>query len=182
MPEIRLSFRSYVPPGGLVKSVHKLLSIIRPDRIRAIEAVILTDSDSIGRGRTQRVRGRKYDRRDCRGFYHPAGQHNTAWIEIVVDNVLAGVPPLAQAIPLVRELLLADTVYHEVGHHLQQTYGAAAGEGVAEKWARRTGQRFLRKHYRWLFVLTWPIVMVYRLTTSWSEVVRHRYKKRPTRF
>src|SRR2546428_1732108 len=103
MPEIRESFKNYGPPRGLMESVQKLLSIVPAEQIRALEAVVLTDAESIGRGRTQRVRGRKYARRDCRGFYHPAERHNAAWVEIVVDNVLAGVPRFALSVPLIRE-------------------------------------------------------------------------------
>ena len=35
-------------------------------------AVVLTDSARIGRGKSHRVRGRKYRRADCLGFYHAA--------------------------------------------------------------------------------------------------------------
>lgn len=163
MPEIRESFKTYAPPRGLMRSVQKLLSIVPAEQIRALEAIVLTDADSIGRGQTQRVRGRKYARRDCRGFYHPAGRHNTAWIEIVVDNVLAGVPRFALLVPLVRDLLLGGTVYHEVGHHLQRVYGATLGEAAAENWSRQLSQTFLRRHYAWLLLLAWPAVRAYRV-------------------
>lgn len=91
------------------------------------------------------------------------GRQNTAWIEIVVDNALAGVPRFALSVPVVRELLLSKTVYHEVGHHLQQVYGAALGETVAEDWSRRLSRTFFRRHYAWLVFLVRPVVNVYRL-------------------
>jgi hypothetical protein len=150
MPEIRASFRHYVPSRGLSKSVEKLLSVIPAEQLGGLDAIVLTDADSIGKGQTQRVRGRQHARRDCLGFYHPAGRRNAAWIEIVVDNVLHGVPRLALSLPLVRELLLGRTVYHEVGHHLQHVYGARLGAATAEKWSRRLSQSFLRGHYAWL--------------------------------
>ena len=172
MPEIRQSFKSYQPPGGLTESMEKLLSILRADETSAIDAIVLTDAESIGKGRTKRVRGRKYAQRDCLGFYHPAGRYNTAWIQIVVDNVFAGVPRFAQARPLVREILLGHTLYHEVGHHLQRTHHEAGGEIPAERWAKRLSRRFVEEHYRWLLLLARPVVRMYRLARRVGRGVR----------
>ncbi len=157
MPEIRQSFKSYQPPGGLIESMEKLLSILRADETNAIDAIVLTDAESIGKGRTRRVRGRKYAQRDCLGFYHPAGRHNTA---------------SAQAWPLVREILLGHTLYHEVGHHLQRTHHEAGGETPAERWAKRLSRRFVEEHYRWLLLLARPIVSMYRLARRVGRGVR----------
>jgi hypothetical protein len=100
----------------------------------------------MGRGKTRRVKGRKYNRRDCRGFYHRATKDAPAWIELAVDNILHGTPPFMLRISSVREGLLANTLYHEIGHHLDGVVGAPArtGESAAEAWSTR----LVRQHFR----------------------------------
>src|SRR5262245_59547583 len=91
-----------------------------------LKSVILTDSASIGRGKTRRVAGRKYDRNACRGFYHQQWRGQPAWIQLVVDNIVASQSPAFLRVQLVRDQTVADTLYHEVGHHLHFSFGSAA--------------------------------------------------------
>ena len=144
MVELRHSFKDYEPPRWLDKTVRCLLKSLSDEHVAGLEAIVLTDSASIGKGKTNRVRGRKYRRDECRGFYHQAWHGEPAWIQIVVDNILHGIPPGALLIPSLREFLIGGTLYHEIGHHLHATIGSAArgGEHSADDWA----ERLLRIH------------------------------------
>jgi len=69
-----------------------MLAALPAGHLSGLEAVVLTDRAAIGPGKTRRVAGRKYDRDACRGFYRRRHGAVRASIEIVVDNVFAGVP------------------------------------------------------------------------------------------
>jgi hypothetical protein len=93
-------YASYVPSRWLLSSMQCLLSSVPPAQLQSLSALVLTDSHSVGPGKTGRVRGRKYARNACRGFYHPAAGRASAWVEIVVDNSLGGVPrPYRHRVP-----------------------------------------------------------------------------------
>ena len=120
--------------------------------LSSLQAIVLTDAASVGAGRTKRVKGRKFDRRACRGFYRRKHTGSAASIDIVVDNVVAGYHPLFLAFRIVRERLVADVLFHELGHHLDATIGAAApsGEAAAEDWNRRLARSYFQRRYWWL--------------------------------
>jgi len=98
------------------------------------------------------VKGRKFDRRSCRGFYRRKHTGSAASIDIVVDNVVAGYHPFLFAFRVFREHLVADVLFHELGHHLDATIGAAApsGEAAAEDWSRRLARSYFQRRYWWL--------------------------------
>ena len=54
------------------------------------------------------------------------------------------------AINVLRDLALAGVLFHELGHHLDATVGAAAraGERAAEDWSVRLHRQYFRRRYR----------------------------------
>jgi hypothetical protein len=152
MVEVRHSFKDYEPPRWLDKTVQRLLASLSEEHVAGLEAIVLTDSASIGKGKTNRVRGRKYKRNECLGFYHPAWKGQLPWIEIVVDNMLRGIPPRAFVLSSLRDFVIGDTLYHEIGHHLHETVGSAArgGEYSADDWSRRLRRIHEQRRHRYL--------------------------------
>ena len=120
--------------------------------VGGLQSVILTDSASIGKGKTQRVAGRKYDRNACRGFYHQEWRGQPAWIQLVTDNILVSCPTALLRFQLFRDIEVGDTLYHEVGHHLHLTVGSArrGGEETAEYWCKRLTRLHFRRRYWYL--------------------------------
>jgi hypothetical protein len=154
------NYKEYRPPSSTRRTVEKLLSSL-PERYQSgLQSVVLTNAVAVNLGKTGRINGKKYRRKECRGFYHPRQRGDPAWIEIVVDNVIADTPGMAMKVPLIRETLFAGTLFHEIGHHLDTTIGAPAptGEAAAEAWNKRLFAQYLLKHY-WYAV---PILKVFR--------------------
>jgi hypothetical protein len=151
---IHENYKNYSPPRGVRSAIEKLLSAVPEEFQAGLESVVLTNSDSVGKGKTRRVKGRKYRQQSCGGFYHRRHKGERPWIEIVVDNTLGDTPPLVLGIPLIREMMLAGTLFHELGHHLDVTVGSPApsGEAAAEAWRQRLSKSYLRKHYWYLAV------------------------------
>jgi hypothetical protein len=66
--------------------------------------------------------------------------------------MLADLPRPLFAVPLARDMVVSETLFHELGHHLDATLGAAArgGEAAAEDWSHRLTRAYLRKRYWYL--------------------------------
>jgi hypothetical protein len=150
--EIHENYKAFKQPPWLRLTVERLLMSLEPEHIGGLKSVVLTDSASIGRGKTRRVAGRKYDRNACRGFYHHEWNGKPAWIQLVADNFIAGYPPFVLRFQLLRDLIVADILYHEVGHHLQARVGSTGrgGEGAAEYWRKRLLKIHAQRHYKYL--------------------------------
>lgn len=161
------NYKDYRPPRYAYSTVAKLLSKLPQNYLSGLQSVVLTNSTAIGKGKTRRVTGKKYARRQCLGFYHPKRNGEQAWIEIVVDNIVANwfgpaMPRFLPHVPVIRNSAFADTLFHEVGHHLDHTVGAPApsGEAAADAWQRRLLHTYFRKHY-------WYLVPFLKLAVRW---------------
>ena len=177
MASVQEAYRSYAPPKWVRPAVERLLAAVPAAHLSGVQAIVLTDAASMDGGRTQRVKGRKSDLRACRGFYHPKQTGSAASIHIVVDNVLASwAAPRLLVFNLVRDNLLSEVLFHEIGHHLDVTIGAAApgGEAAAEDWARRLSRSYFQRRYWWFR----PIARVLRPLVAWELSRRRRARSR----
>ena len=172
MVKVYESYQGNGAPKWMRSTVERLLQSVPEGLLGSLGTVVLTDSASIGRGKTHRVGGRKYNRSDCLGFYHAATRQEVAWIELVADNMVARWPKPILALPFARDLVVSQTLFHEVGHHLFATVGSRArsDEGAAEDWRLRLSRGYFRKHYWYLRPLvrlaTVLIARLRRLTSS----------------
>jgi hypothetical protein len=164
MVEIIENYKDHVAPAYVRQSIERLVSSLSPEHIGGLQSIVLTNSGAVGSGKTHRIRGRKYRRNACGGFYHHATQTDRAWIEIIVDTTIPPLPRLLTFFRAVPDLLLANSLYHEVGHHLDATIGSAsrAGEAAAEDWRRRLTKIHTRKRYWYLVPLFLLIRMLFK--------------------
>lgn len=173
---VQEAYTDYEPPTWVRPTVERLLSAAPAAYLSSVQAIVLTDAASQNAGKTQRMRGRKFDRRASRGFYHPKQAGSAAAIHIVVDNVIAAAPvPFLLSFRLFREHLLAEVLFHELGHHLDVTVGAfvRGGEAAAEDWSRRLSRTYFHRQYWW----SRPIARVMLPLVAW-EVRRRRRARR----
>jgi hypothetical protein len=177
------NYTSYKPPAWVRGTIVKLLSRTPANYLSGIQSVVLTDSAAIGAGKTHRIQGRKHVRKECLGWYHAARKGEQAWIQIVVDNIIssniqAGMPRYLLRIPPFRKSLFGQTLFHEIGHHLDLTIGAPAptGEQAADAWRDRLLARYVRRQY-WYAVplLRFVVAPLLRL------IMRRHERKSPAR-
>ncbi len=152
LPDIIDDYRDYTPPSWVRETVIRLLENLDPGHVGGLQSIVLTNSARLGKGKTNRVRGRKYRERDCRGFYHHAGRSGGAWIQLVVDNIVRHRRP---RLKFMQDVIVGRTLFHEIGHHLHETIGSAkrGGEESADDWSHRLMDVFIRRRHRWLTVL-----------------------------
>ncbi len=102
------------------------------------------------------------------GLYHPRTTNQPAWIELFVDNLLRSVPmpALLLRIGIIRDLLIATAVFHEIGHHINMSHRSRSQnlEKEAEKYQDELGRRYILKRYWYLFPILLPISIVYELS------------------
>jgi hypothetical protein len=163
--EIYESYKAYVPPHWVRPTIERLLDSVGPEHVGGLRPIVLTDSASIGRGKARRVAGKRYERSACRGFYYQEWRGKPAWIQLVTDNIVAGYPKFLLRIQLLRDLLLAEVLYHEVGHHLQNRIGSnkRGDEGAAEYWSERFSKIHASRHYSYLRLVRFILKPALRL-------------------
>ena len=164
------NYKGYRPPRYAYPTIARLLSRLPTNYLSGLESVVLTNGLAIGKGRTGRVAGKKYPRSECHGFHHPKKGGEQAWIEIVVDNIVAhwfapGILRFLAYTPPFRDMAFARAVYHEVGHHMDCTIGAPApsGEAAAEAWMTKLSRSYFRRRY-WYLV---PFLAPVRAISKW---------------
>jgi hypothetical protein len=160
---VRHDYRDYRPPKWVEQTIHRLLQSLSRAHVGGLSAVVLTESSMVGKGRAARARGRKYQLRECLGFYRRAHAGEPAAVFLIVDNILQTRPQF-QWLQFARDAMLGDVLYHEIGHHLQATVGshAAGGETSAEAWNSRLTQIHIRKRYWYLRPLRRPAGVLLR--------------------
>jgi hypothetical protein len=156
VPTIQVNYASGSPPVWIEPCVRRLLASLPAEYTAGIGAIVLSDRRAVGKGKTARVGGKKYPRQSCLGFYHARTSNQQAWIELVVENLVAESSKLPFShsfwILFLQDMMIASTLYHEIGHHLDLTFGAAArtGEQAADDWSRRLRILHIRKRYWYL--------------------------------
>ena len=161
MIEIHSEFREYVAPDWVLRTVKRLLASVPDAQCRGLGAIVLTE-----RAVTTTRKGSRSKRKDRRaiplGCYHHARDGAPAWIEIVMDEIVSELSekPLANW-QFRRDRAVGRVLFHEIGHHLDRTIGAAArsGEPAAEAWMRTLWRQHARRHY-WYLRLFKPIFVV----------------------
>ena len=141
------------------------------EHLSGLQSISLTDSASIGRGKTRCVGGRKYDRNSCRGLYHHERRGQPAWIQLVADNIVASYPASLLRFQLFRDQAVSDTLYHELGHHRHATVGSATrgGEQAAEDWRKRLLKIHARRQYWYLRPIAPPVTALLRLLRRFNR-------------
>ena len=129
MVEIYENYREYVPPKWVRPAVERLVGSLGPEHTAHLDSIVLTNAACLPKGKTNRVKGRKYTNQECRGFYHHAQGGRRAWIEIAVDNTLKPFSHRTLPLNVLRDLVIGQVLYHEIGHHLHETLGSAQAVG-----------------------------------------------------
>lgn len=154
-------YRSYEPPPGVRPAVEAVLARLPERYLLGLGSVVLRDVGSLVGGekrgktwsRAKKAGGRGVRYTEVMGLYR---RGRPASIDLFVDQILHGTEAKYLRSPLVLEVALGSTLFHELGHHLHVTQAREhrEREEVAERW-RRTLLRtcfgrgyFLRRYWR----------------------------------
>ena len=117
-------YKDFKPEVNALATVNRLVKGIKDEYLNGLDAIVLTNTDALNR---QRRRQKTWSRKrkvavatDAAGLYHRAWKGEKAWIEIFVNHI--PLPPrYLRWIPLLRDLVFADVLFHELGHHIHST-------------------------------------------------------------
>ncbi len=177
--EITEAYHDYEPPFDIASTTRSLLDRVPENRLPGLRRIVLTNIDALPAGRKRaktKARGRKVKIAETRGLYHQEWGADPAWIEIFVDKVTEGIPRFVFTSRFLRDIVVADVLYHEIGHHLHYTIARehAERENVAEKWMRRLTRSYLRRKY-WHFLPGAHLIgRLYRIARALAHVLRKR--------
>jgi hypothetical protein len=174
MVEIVEAYRDFTVPSNVRASVAELLATVPPEFLTGLGRVVLTNSAALTgarkRGRSW-SRGRKARHSHVAGLYHAAWQGQPAWIEIFVDKTLDGPPRWLLGLRLVRNLLLAFALFHELGHHIHKVQRPEhkEPETVADEWGHGLSREYVRRRHPIAWYVLRPAA---RLVRWWKRRAR----------
>lgn len=148
----------YKPPFNVTRLIERMLESVPPKYLVGLSEVVLTNASGLSRERRRSVtksRKKKSKIVDARGLYYPAWQGRRAWIEIFVDNTLRSWEKgFWLKIPLLRDSVLDEVLFHEIGHHIHYTVRPEyrEKEDVADVWKVRLQNGYYRRRLKSLRV------------------------------
>ena len=169
-------YESLTPTFPVARVVSRLLSSVPVEYLRGLQSIVLTDSTRAS-AKKLRVSGRTIREKHCLAFYHVATPKRSAWIELFVDNIVAEWPSWAIRLSLLRDVVLAKTLFHEIGHHIEASVRGRRpddAERYAEIWVKKLSRGYFRKRYWYLIPLILP------LSYAWTRIRRSSYNKEPS--
>ena len=150
----------YAPPINVDRSVRQLLAVVPDKYLSGLHKVTLTNSSRMRKVRGKlRVGKQRVRPADCNGLYGD-GQ-----IKLLIDQILCEVPELFLLWPPLKKFLIAQTLYHEVGHHIHKLESPgyrSNHEAFADEWRDKLMPLFLRRYsylapfYRIAFAVARP--------------------------
>ncbi len=177
--EICESYKDFSPPSWVYKSVIRLVEGVPDKYLNGLHSVTLTNIDGLNHSRRRQKtlsRKLKVAVRECRGLYHYKWQGKPAHIELFVDQIIHRWPLIVLKVPLFQDLLLADVLYHELGHHIHKTTAPEhrEREDVAEDWQKKLGRDYFLQRYKWIK----PFRIIFKpIVALLLKITRHSQRK-----
>jgi hypothetical protein len=162
--QIITAFHSFEASADFAKSVERLLRSVPPKYLAGLHCVRLRDS--AGLTSRERKRSGVDFGKSPRGVYYRASRTTSPQIHLFIDN-MANWSKRTLRLPVMRDFIIAKTLFHELGHHIQDRIEPMhkSHEAAAEEWARKLTRTFLRKEY-------WYWAPVMRLILWISRILR----------
>jgi len=183
MPNTRIveAYTDWHPPSDYGAIATCLLESIPERYLSGLDSVVLTNSNALNhdrrRGKT-RSRRRVVPISRCLGLYHPRSRDSEPWVEVFVDRVDAQLRGVLRRVPAFRELCLARTLYHELGHHIHATQAPEhrEREDVADDWRDRLYAQMFRQRHPYLRLALRPFRPLFAALERLVRRRNHRLK------
>jgi len=161
--EIVENYKGWQPPVNARRAVSAVMATVPNEYLSGLGQVVLTNASGMNRSRRRhkiKYQGKTRSTIEAYGFYRQEWRGQRASIELLVDNIVARCPRAIRLAPI-RDFVFADTLFHEIGHHIHATRAKEFrdSEDVADKWARRLGGLYYRPR-RWYLT---PLLKLFRL-------------------
>jgi hypothetical protein len=151
------AYHSFRPRIDFRQTVLELLQGICPDYLVGLKRVVLRDSG--GFSRAEKKKRQRRPSQDLLGTYYHATHATPPRIDLFVDAIATRWPGIVLKIPLLRQILIGNVLFHEVGHHIHARIKPEFKdpESAAEAWARRLSREFAHKRHPYLTLALKPL-------------------------
>ena len=145
-------YKDYSPSFDPEPLIRRMLAEVPEVYLSGLEKIVLTTASKRSRKerrRRIRRRGRVMTGEEALGLYYRPWQGRQAYIELNIDKLEEQIKPVRR-IPLVgsfvRHLLIASTLYHEIGHHIHRTKRLEfrEPENIADRYSGYYTVKYLR--------------------------------------
>jgi hypothetical protein len=152
---VRISFDSQniSMPFNIEKVVEKLLSKVPKEHLIGLETIFIVD----------KIRYKKGN--NINGLYWPKDDRRAAFIEIAVKDIYKDIPKFILYLPFIKDFMMADVLYHEIGHHYQN-YKHGISKNTREKFADNYKTYMLRREFRIWLLFMLPFKSLIRLLSN----------------
>jgi hypothetical protein len=157
------------------RTARELLELTPRRYLAGLDSVVLRDQE--GLSREERLERERHPNRLRLGGYFRQTRSRRARIELYPDAIAAQWPSVCLRVAALREMLLARTLFHELGHHIQTRVDPRPGgkEPVAQQWGRRLSREVLARRHpclRRLGFLRAPLQLAGRLVERFAAARR----------
>jgi hypothetical protein len=156
------NYGSYKPKVNGPRIVSDLLETVPSKYLVGLGSIVLSGQTQLPRHERRKAhwsRGRKFRTSRVLGYYRGPWKGQSAFIELYIDKIYAGVPMWAARIPIVAFLVMAAVLFHEIGHHIHDTIRPEykEKEAVADEWSKKLLGNAVRKQYRYVAPFLRPL-------------------------
>ncbi len=162
-PDVMESYGSYDPPTGTAKLVMSLLDTVPISLYVGLAQVCLTDTSVLSRTKYRQRTTQKARVGETRAVYWSSSTEESARIEIFVDKVLNQLPPTLRKVEFFRELVIAEVLFHELGHHVQTQARVRQRRSKEETFAENISAKLLRRLINRKYKFLKPLIVVANL-------------------
>ena len=127
-------------PLKMSAMIRSLLKMVPSEHMIGLESIVIVD---------QILDKRK----DSLGQYRKGMESNSSEIWLSLELIFEGMPRMVLSMPFVPKFMLANVLYHEIGHHYRyKTHGIsnASSEDFAEQYKKKL---IIKAFKPWLIVL-----------------------------
>lgn len=180
-PKVITNFTGYTPPFDVVPIVERMVASVPPKYLAGLKEIVLANASGLPRKLRRSVtkaRKRKVRIVEAGGLYHQAWNGSRAWIEIFVDNKLRQWEKgWWLKFSYIREMLLGDVLFHEIGHHIHATIKPEfrEEEDVADGWKLRLTRQYNRFRHPSLFAFLFPFQPLINMLSK--VISKYQFKK-----
>jgi len=178
-PRIVVAYQNYKPPFNSEKVIRNMLAVVPANYLWGLHSIVLTNVQALSRkSREQKGAGRRrVPLSKALGYYTQAWKGEPARVTLLIDNLQKQWGRAWLRFGFIRDLILAEVLFHEIGHHIHRLHipEFEGPENVAEKWSKKLRTKYVRVHYWYLIPVISPLAKLYR----WCKPTKSAGKSRP---
>ncbi len=174
-PRVFEAYGSYDAPKNIVPIMNSLLDGVPEGFYIGLSEIQITDSSTLSEARRRAKTSERCRVGQARALYSPASKRGSARIEIFLDKVLNDLPLVLRRLNFFKELVLAEVLFHELGHHRQFHGEISLRKNRQEAFAEECSSRLLRRLFNRKYKFLKPFVAI----ANWGLDVRDKYSKSP---